>query len=105
MTSNLNPITWAPLITDAQMAQHLANPAIADGPVLATNPLASRVGWLNINNISSAAFGLPVGFIVMYVVSMMTPAPSKEMQDFIDECRKPKGKTIMDEKSGLVASH
>jgi cation/acetate symporter len=99
MTSLLNPITGAPLIDAAAMAKHLATPAIADGPVLASNPLASRVGWFNINNISSAAFGLPVGLLVMYVVSMMTPAPSKEMQDFIDACRRPKGGTLMAEKS------
>jgi Na+(H+)/acetate symporter ActP len=59
----------------------------------------------NINNISSAAFGLPVGFLVMVVVSLVTPAPSKELQQFIDDCRRPKGKTLMDEKSGLVAAH
>ncbi len=35
----------------------------------------------------------------MYVVSLMTPAPSKELQDFIDEVRKPRGKTLMDEKT------
>jgi cation/acetate symporter len=99
MTSLLNPVTGAPLIDAAAMAKHLATPAIADGPVLASNPLASRVGWFNINNISSAAFGLPVGLLVMYVVSMMTPAPSKEMQDFIDACRRPKGGTLMAEKS------
>jgi hypothetical protein len=29
----------------------------------------------------------------------------KEMQQFIDDCRRPKGKTLMDEKSGLVAAH
>lgn len=99
MTSLLNPITGAPLIDAANMAKHLANPAVVDGPVLASNPLASRVGWFNINNISSAAFGLPVGLLVMYVVSMMTPAPSKAMQDFIDACRRPKGGTLMAEKS------
>ena len=99
MTSLLNPITGAPLIDAANMAKHLANPAVVDGPVLASNPLASRVGWFNINNISSAAFGLPVGLLVMYVVSLMTPAPSKAMQDFIDACRRPKGGTLMAEKS------
>ncbi|MGL4241881.1 MAG: hypothetical protein ACRCTI_12275, partial [Beijerinckiaceae bacterium] len=62
-------------------------------------PLASRVGWFNLNNISSAAFGLPIGFLVMIVVSLMTPAPSKEMQDFVDACRRPKGKTLMEEKT------
>jgi len=98
MTSLLNPVTGAPLIDAAAMAQHLANPAVTDGPVLASNPLASRVGWFNINNISSAAFGLPVGLLVMYVVSKMTPEPSKELQEFIDACRRPKGQTLMVEK-------
>jgi cation/acetate symporter len=98
MTSLLNPVTGAPLIDAAAMAQHLANPAVTDGPVLASNPLASRVGWFNINNISSAAFGLPVGLLVMYVVSKMTPEPSKELQEFIDNCRRPKGQTLMVEK-------
>jgi cation/acetate symporter len=99
MTSLLNPITGAPLVSPEAMKAALANPAVTDGPVLATNPLASRVGWFNINNISSAAFGLPVGFLVMYVVSMMTAAPSKAMQDFVDACRRPKGKTLMEEKT------
>lgn len=98
MTSLLNPVTGAPLIDAAAMAKHLANPAVTDGPVLASNPLASRVGWFNINNISSAAFGLPVGLLVMYVVSKMTPEPSKELQEFIDNCRRPKGQTLMTEK-------
>jgi cation/acetate symporter len=35
----------------------------------------------------------------MVIVSLMTPAPSKEMQDFIDEVRKPRGETIMQEKA------
>jgi len=98
MASLLNPVSGAPLIDAAAMAQHLANPAVTDGPVLASNPLASRVGWFNINNISSAAFGLPVGMVVMYVVSKMTPEPSKELQEFIDNCRRPKGQTLMVEK-------
>ncbi len=97
MTSLLNPITGAPLVSADAMKAALSNPAIADGPVLASSPLASRVGWFNLNNISSAAFGLPIGFLVMYVVSMMTPAPSKEMQDFVDACRRPRGKTLMEE--------
>jgi cation/acetate symporter len=99
MSSLLNPVTGAPLIDAAAMAKHLATPAIADGPVLASNPLASRVGWFNLNNISSAAFGLPIGFLTIYVVSLMTKAPAKEMQDFIDACRRPKGETLMAEKT------
>jgi len=47
--------------------------------------------WFGIRNISSALFGLPLAFIVTIVVSLMTRAPSKEMQDFVDSIRTPKG--------------
>jgi cation/acetate symporter len=55
--------------------------------------------WWGIKNLSAAAFGLPVGFAVMIVVSLMTKAPSKEMQDFIENVRIPQGNTIMEEKT------
>ena len=55
--------------------------------------------WWGVKNISSAAFGLPVGFGVMILVSLLTKAPSKAMQDFIDEVRVPRGKTVMEEKT------
>jgi cation/acetate symporter len=51
--------------------------------------------WFGVKNISAALFGLPVGFIVMYGVSLMTKAPSREMQDMIDEIRKPHGEMVM----------
>jgi cation/acetate symporter len=54
--------------------------------------------WWGVKNISSAAFGLPVGFAVMIIVSLLTKAPSREMQDFIEEIRVPRGKQMMEEK-------
>src|SRR3989454_3366344 len=47
--------------------------------------------WFGIRNISSALFGLPLAFLVTWIVSLMTPAPSKEMQEFVDTIRVPKG--------------
>jgi cation/acetate symporter len=47
--------------------------------------------WFGIRNISSALFGLPVAFGLTWIVSLMTPAPSKEMQEFVDSIRVPKG--------------
>jgi cation/acetate symporter len=47
--------------------------------------------WFGIRNISSALFGLPVAFAVTWVVSLMTAPPSKEMQEFVDTIRVPKG--------------
>lgn len=99
MSSLLNPVSGAPLISAENMTKFLADPAIATGPALVTNPLASKVGWFNINNISSALFGLPAGFLAMYVVSMLTAAPSKAMMDFVDACRRPRGGTLMEEKA------
>jgi cation/acetate symporter len=92
MSSLLNPVTGAPLIPD--MAAALANPN-AD----TVAGLASKVGWFDVNNISAALFGLPVGFAVMIVVSLVTPAPSKEMQGFIDEIRRPRGRSLSEERT------
>jgi cation/acetate symporter len=47
--------------------------------------------WFGVKNISCGLFGIPAAFIVTYVVSLMTAAPTKEMQDFIDSIRVPKG--------------
>jgi cation/acetate symporter len=52
--------------------------------------------WFGVRNISSALFGLPAGFLGMIIGSLLTAAPSKAMQDFIDEIRRPKGKELMD---------
>ena len=60
----------------------------------------SKVGWFGLNNISVAIFGLPAGFLTMYLVSKITPEPSQELQDFIDEVRRPRGETIMQDKAG-----
>jgi len=47
--------------------------------------------WFGVKNISCGLFGIPAAFIVTYVVSLFTTAPSKEMQDFIDSIRVPAG--------------
>jgi cation/acetate symporter len=54
--------------------------------------------WWGINNVSAALFGLPVNLVVTVVVSLFTTAPSKEMQDMIDNVRIPKGDVVMAEK-------
>jgi cation/acetate symporter len=44
-----------------------------------------------IKTISSGLFGIPLGFITIYVVSRMTAPPSQELQDFVESVRIPKG--------------
>jgi cation/acetate symporter len=51
--------------------------------------------WFGVKNISAGLFGIPVGFIVTWIVSMMTPAPSAEMQGFIEKLRVPSGGTLI----------
>jgi cation/acetate symporter len=35
----------------------------------------------------------------MIIVSLLTPAPSVEMQNFIDEIRRPRGRALNEEKA------
>ncbi|MBK8008163.1 MAG: cation acetate symporter [Rhizobiales bacterium] len=95
MSSLTNP-AGAPLIAD--MAKAMAAPNAMDSWVAASHPLASKVGWFGLTNIAAGLIGMPVGFALIYIVSLMTPAPSKEMQAFVDEIRKPRGRTILQEK-------
>jgi cation/acetate symporter len=97
MTSLLNPITGKPVIPDLAAAMALPN-AMEAWPSLA-HPLANKVGWFNLNNINCGLLGMPLGFLVIYVVSLMTKEPSKEMQALVDEIRKPRGRTILEEKT------
>ena len=42
---------------------------------------------------------MPLGFLVIYVVSLIAKEPSKEMQAYVDEIRKPRGRTVLEEKT------
>jgi cation/acetate symporter len=84
MSAMTNPVTGAPLV---DITKPIAPAA------------AQRVGWFGLNNINCGLLGMPFGFLVTYVVSMMTEAPSKEMQNFIDDIRKPRGRTLLEEKA------
>ena len=97
MTSLLNPTTGAPLIKDLSAA--INAPGGMDHWVAGSHPLASKVGWFNLNNINCGLLGMPLGFLVIWVVSLFTREPSAEMKAFIDEIRKPRGRTILEEKT------
>ena len=45
--------------------------------------------WYGIAPISAGIFGVPVGFALIILVSLVTPAPKKEVQDLIDHVRYP----------------
>ncbi|MGE0845953.1 MAG: cation acetate symporter, partial [Flavobacteriaceae bacterium] len=51
--------------------------------------------WFGIDHIRFGIIGMPASLICMVVVSLLTPAPSKEIQDMVDETRIPSGASIL----------
>ena len=45
--------------------------------------------WWDINPISAGIFGVPLGFAVIIIVSLLTPAPDQETQELVDHVRYP----------------
>ena len=45
--------------------------------------------WWGIGAISAGLWGVPLGFIVIIVVSMLTPAPNREVQELVEHVRYP----------------
>ena len=45
--------------------------------------------WFGIHSTSAGIFGVPLGFAVIIVVSLLTPPPSRETQDFVESVRFP----------------
>ena len=52
--------------------------------------------WWDIQPISAGLFGVPVGFAVIILVSLVTPAPSKKIQELVDHVRYPSLKGDID---------
>ena len=53
-----------------------------------TSPIADNIWW-GISPISAGVFGVPVGFAVMILVSLVTPAPNARIQDLVEHVRYP----------------
>jgi cation/acetate symporter len=66
--------------------------------VLGINP-ADNPLWYGIQPISSAIFGLPVGIVLLIVVSLLTPEPDAKTQELVEHVRYPhlRGDTLSTE--------
>ena len=53
-----------------------------------TSPIADNIWW-DIQPISAGLFGVPLGFLVIIVVSLITPAPNREIQELVEHVRYP----------------
>ncbi len=104
---------WLGAATDAQLARynelHAAWQAAA-GPAKeaawrALDTHAQAIAsWFGVRNISAALFGLPFGFAGIWLVSLFTPAPSREVQEMVERTRTPAGEMIMQDK-GATTGH
>jgi len=53
-----------------------------------TSPVSDNIWW-GISPISAGVFGVPVGFAVIIIVSLLTGQPSKETQELVEHVRYP----------------
>ena len=53
-----------------------------------TGPVADYT-WFGILPISAGVFGVPLGFAVIIIVSLLTPAPKQEIQELVEHVRYP----------------
>ena len=60
-----------------------------------TSPIADNTWW-DIAPISAGVFGVPLGFLVIILVSLVTPAPKRAVQELVEHVRYPriKGDTL-----------
>ena len=54
-----------------------------------TSPIGDHI-WFDIQPISAGVFGVPVGVLTLIVVSLLTPAPDRKTQQFVEHVRYPK---------------
>ena len=45
--------------------------------------------WFGLSPISAGMFGVPVGLVTIIIVSLLTPAPAKEVQELVEHVRYP----------------
>jgi cation/acetate symporter len=70
--------------------------------MLRTYPFFTNMGvpkmdlWFGLNPISAGVFGLPVGLLTIFIVSLLTAPPNRETQELVEHVRYPnlKGDTV-----------
>jgi cation/acetate symporter len=69
---------------------YLADEAARAAALAAWEETARAVAnWGGIKRDFAALFAVPIGFLVMFGVSLFTPAPSRDVQSFVEDLRKP----------------
>jgi len=55
--------------------------------------------WFGLSPVSAGMFGLPASMLTIIIVSLLTPSPSKAVQELVEHVRYPnlKGDTLVSE--------
>ena len=91
-SSLLSNATQEQIATYAAQGQsyYLTDPGARDAALAAWEETARAVAnWWGVSSDFAALFAVPVGFLVMIGVSLFTTAPSRDVQNFVEELRKP----------------
>ncbi len=76
--------------TALRQSYYLADEAARAAALAAWEQMAQTVAnWGGVKRDFAALFALPVGFLVMIGASLFTPAPSRDVQSFVEDLRKP----------------
>ncbi|MFY9317689.1 MAG: sodium:solute symporter family protein [Burkholderiales bacterium] len=73
--------------------------------MLRTYPFFTNMGvpkmdlWFSLSPVSAGMFGLPVGIVTIWIVSLLTSPPSKEVQELVEHVRYPhlRGDSVVSE--------
>ena len=60
--------------------------------------------WFGTNTVASGVFGIPLGFLTIWIVSSLTKAPPQELQDFVVDIRYPKSGGAAEAPAGKVVA-
>ena len=85
-------IFWKRANRPGAVAGMLAGLALTLIYVVQTHPFfggSMANAWFDINPISAGVFGVPLGFVTIVVVSLLTAPPPREIQDLVDYVRYP----------------
>nr|WP_282098913.1 sodium:solute symporter family protein [Thauera aromatica] len=85
-------IFWKRANRPGAVAGMLAGLALTLIYVVQTHPFfggSMAHAWFDINPISAGVFGVPLGFVTIVVVSLLTAPPPREIQDLVDYVRYP----------------
>jgi hypothetical protein len=73
-----------------RQSYYLADEAGRQAALAAWEAAAREVAnWGGVRSDFAALFAVPVGFLVMIGASLLTPAPSSDVQSFVEDLRKP----------------